>query len=852
MLAAAIKRHVLCKTRAAMNNQLETQNLEELDEFDYDPDFFNGIFPKQDTSTSTIHVPRPPTYPESPSLAGYTSEESDYSATTTTTSDAGRWSPSSTASSTTSSNPASQRPHQTMNDGMMTNGKTSLYRGVTRTSKTAWGAKYSSKRIINTCRTQEEAARAYDAYLKENVPEKYVKYANFCPSCDQYTNSLGLAWTKKACKCNDVAPRLVVPVSYEIKDETDGEADPSNQALEDFMTDDDFTFAERHEPKQPIATMGRVPYLSMSSFEVQQHMEDDESIAIKEEAEPVPIYHMSSSSLPDDDVLSTLLNATANAAGKTLSPMHLDNPQLFETLSHSLEARDSLSRLLHASSSFELLDTFQNGGGQLSEFDPQVSVVLETVFLRKYFRNDRKNLQCFPYCREHGNYYEAKMHGLEHAGKGVCRAPVKVRVSHPTPPTHLLVLARCQTVAKPVDVDAPLSLSSAGVHALQQSWTLGATSDMTQATTHVYFLPEVWKFDAELPKKRRVDDNDSDDLNYVVQIVVYTSSDGVAFERSAAVTSNRFDIQSTRTLLRQKQKKDDEDVLYLLGVPEKKKQRINVAKFERQVSSIVLETPVDLNKIKWAEAGESFEDLNDDDFNDEDEAAMDHTPEKDNVVVPVAPTSTTVLSASSSSSSSSSNNNGVLPPVTYTRLASPKTAPVAASAVPRDLPPHLVADKAPVADDEAWKAQFAPVLLAYGAINIPVSLAFLVVHILLLPVSLVALQSALQLADGVADMDLYFANSLSPREAGHALLDRIESRAGMARRHVYFILLKTPLNLLGFVCCLVLNVLALVLIVVPPISRVCRRGANASGMLAVNASKSNCGQDRLRQPERAV
>ncbi|KAL4110661.1 hypothetical protein PRIC1_002352 [Phytophthora ramorum] len=51
--------------------------------------------------------------------------------------------------------------------GKVIKGKTSKYRGVTQTSKTSWGAKYSAKRITNTCKTPEEAAHAYDEYLKQ-------------------------------------------------------------------------------------------------------------------------------------------------------------------------------------------------------------------------------------------------------------------------------------------------------------------------------------------------------------------------------------------------------------------------------------------------------------------------------------------------------------------------------------------------------------------------------------------------------------------------------------------------------------------------------------------------------------
>ena len=81
-------------------------------------------------------------------------------------------------------------------------GKTSAFRGVTRTSKSAWGAKYSSKRITSRCHTEEEAARAYDKYLQKFVPLKYAKYANFCPTCDQFTNSLRLSTVSSKCMCD--------------------------------------------------------------------------------------------------------------------------------------------------------------------------------------------------------------------------------------------------------------------------------------------------------------------------------------------------------------------------------------------------------------------------------------------------------------------------------------------------------------------------------------------------------------------------------------------------------------------------------------------------------------------------
>ncbi|KAJ0405305.1 hypothetical protein P43SY_001064 [Pythium insidiosum] len=89
--------------------------------------------------------------------------------------------------------------------GKMIKGKTSKYRGVTQTSKTSWGAKYSAKRITNTCKTPDEAARAYDEYLKTNHPEKYAKFANFCTRCDRFVNPLGLSEFKNECVCESLS-----------------------------------------------------------------------------------------------------------------------------------------------------------------------------------------------------------------------------------------------------------------------------------------------------------------------------------------------------------------------------------------------------------------------------------------------------------------------------------------------------------------------------------------------------------------------------------------------------------------------------------------------------------------------
>jgi len=79
----------------------------------------------------------------------------------------------------------------------------SIYRGVSKASGNKWGAKFGGKRIFaaSSCTTEEDAARAYDAYLKEHVPKKYLKFRNFCGDCGKFCNGLNLSSHPSQCVC---------------------------------------------------------------------------------------------------------------------------------------------------------------------------------------------------------------------------------------------------------------------------------------------------------------------------------------------------------------------------------------------------------------------------------------------------------------------------------------------------------------------------------------------------------------------------------------------------------------------------------------------------------------------------
>jgi hypothetical protein len=218
---------------------------------------------------------------------------------------------------------------------------------------------------------------------------------------------------------------------------------------------------------------------------------------------------------------------------------------------------------------------------------PPAIVEIQTRFLEKYWRNDRKNIQCFPYCPEHGDYYRVRIENLQHRCKGVCRAPVKAHVRIPAPAgasvvqPGLLVLARCNsTFSRNMTLSEQQSLSLTEMKSLQGVSAVGVIDNFTPLETgvggvqfDVTFHPDVWKFEFDLPKKRRHvqssspavsshgtdgDESLASEFLYFFEIDVFHSREKMTFERLGHTESMNFQIGNTRTLLRQRNKMVEE------------------------------------------------------------------------------------------------------------------------------------------------------------------------------------------------------------------------------------------------------------------------------------------------------
>ncbi|KAG7400995.1 hypothetical protein PHYBOEH_003585 [Phytophthora boehmeriae] len=734
---------------------------------------------------------------------GYTSEESDYSVVTP--SDEQNYQDMSflqTANtselvnvvgnySTDDLTTVAEQPQQKF-PGKVIKGKTSKYRGVTQTSKTSWGAKYSAKRITNTCKTPEEAAHAYDAYLKANYPAKFAKFANFCDKCGKFVNPLGLPEYPKECECKSDAVKspMSSPMPVSPKKEifnrqqitTPTSATPSlvppmapspagapstvsnnmvnmmgssthsldlNPAEEDnqvtlsrrssnlsvgslkfsFSEDTEQFFAESFND---VAKMSSDRGGAAFSDQQQNQKRDSLPMAVISSAvdsftqeenldQIINDINRSSSShslskgnlgrtderVANDSMDSFTGTGSSSGSGKmsdvgainnfgvvnveptTTNSLDFDVEELDELTKYFLSENDAaavVQQEMQANPGYMQQQNMGGMGAQSHQFKkthsldfdsdaampgsssrngivmpdvkledtnmmnpflmppetstagliappgspPPAMIEIQTQFLEKYWRNDRKNIQCFPYCPEHGDYYRVRIENLQHRCKGVCRAPVKAHVSIPAPAgasvaQHgLLVLARCNsTFSRNLALTEQQSLSLSEMKSLQGVSAIGvidnfAPLDPTLGGVQfdVTFHPDVWKFEFDLPKKRRhvqssspaISSHGAEDAGgdtpgaeflYFFEIDVFHSREKTAFERLGHMESMNFQIGNTRTLLRQRNKMvedlngsggtqahaglNDDKLVDADELPEKKK--VKISRGQREIVS---------------------------------------------------------------------------------------------------------------------------------------------------------------------------------------------------------------------------------------------------------------------------
>uniref|UniRef100_K3WNF0 Ig-like domain-containing protein n=1 Tax=Globisporangium ultimum (strain ATCC 200006 / CBS 805.95 / DAOM BR144) TaxID=431595 RepID=K3WNF0_GLOUD len=113
--------------------------------------------------------------------------------------------------------------------------------------------------------------------------------------------------------------------------------------------------------------------------------------------------------------------------------LHLEkitSKQLSQDVPRVLRGRSSADQKmpLGASASQHTINSMDKAALPPSSANFYAEVRLVTVLNDCYWKNGRKNLQCFPVCPEHNDFYSMKINNRKHSSVGVCRGPVYCHV----------------------------------------------------------------------------------------------------------------------------------------------------------------------------------------------------------------------------------------------------------------------------------------------------------------------------------------------------------------------------------------------------------------------------------------
>lgn len=872
--------------------------------------------------------------------------------------------------------------------------QTSKYRGVTQTSKTSWGAKYSAKRITNTCKTPDEAARAYDQYLKTYYPQKYSKFANFCEKCGRFVNPLGLPEYKSECGCSG-DPSLSSSTSSSTSTAAGSSASmdsPKKEVIRSQVTTPTATVS-LNPPTAPSPAAGpinpaededgnlRASNLSVGSLkfendelfseslnevakmaagEFDDEMDQYTSVSSLQKRDSLPMAVISSAvdSFTQEDNLDQIIQdingpssslhkrpsfsaaaiADIQAAGSSLatknsnesidmlsiepttgSASYVDfSPEELQDLSEYFLSDNDAAVVVQGQMGALAIDSAmpedqsagvpsrQGGYKKMHSLDysedgmnsqrsmtikEEVSMMdvdaiansflrvnpmpampvtstastatafparieIQTPFLEKYWRNDRKNIQCFPYCPEHGDYYRVRIENLQHRCKGVCRAAVKAQivipVMQPLSQSGLMVLSRCNsTFSRNETMSSQLSLNLSEMKTLQAVSAIGVIDNYAPveggmgAQFDVTFYPDVWKFEFDLPKKRRhvqnagmMDadlDNAGSEFLYFFEIDVFYSLDKTAFQRMGHCESVNFQIGNTRTLLRQRNKmtdastptqRNDDIVTSTDGLPEKK--RVKVIAGQRDVAMSTTSMSEDLSAdVRSSDLPKVKPDV----WKDDDSTAHDPASDYNPYISPK-------------------------PHAVEVTAAEPKVKVQPATTTAPEIP------SVDLVENYSLTKMFgyALVCVPLSVLFLPVGLCLLLVFLLLPPVA----PSVVKTLDTLADMELSRANSSivakDQRMVLHTLFSTGESsgkKPSVFRYHgngavwsriVYFCGVKFVISLLSLVAALPLTLFALLLFPIRPVSKAIGQAACGCVLWTREYSRNTTGKPLAPAP----
>ena len=191
-----------------------------------------------------------------------------------------------------------------------------------------------------------------------------------------------------------------------------------------------------------------------------------------------------------------------------------------------------------------------------------VTVQFQNAFFDRYWRNKRHNVQCFPSDSEYGDYCNWLMAPKESKGDLSVPRPVQIQIDRTNEASHsydqLQCIARIIPLADRRKTCVPGNILPNSFTGLSSFESGGGYSIAVRNTDHrnLYDItPKLWKYNGELPKKRK----QGMDYRLCLEVLILGRATAAATSSGGLVclgccASPAFELGSTRTLMRLKVK----------------------------------------------------------------------------------------------------------------------------------------------------------------------------------------------------------------------------------------------------------------------------------------------------------
>ncbi|ETW01283.1 hypothetical protein H310_06853 [Aphanomyces invadans] len=341
-------------------------------------------------------------------------------------------------------------------------------------------------------------------------------------------------------------------------------------------TKDSYHFMSQHasHPNDHDASVGRLASTSHYSMPDLHSNMGNHGNSMPMYHQSSPAYSTSGPSTSQHSTYSTLMESHHSGSSvSSILPTKKDMPPVYHN-----DYMDT--RPPHHSTHAPLPTSAHMSASLASAQSPQEAVIkVKTSLKNKYWRNGRRNLQCFPSCKVFGDYSQIKIEDLKQHDFmwGKCRGSLIAEVTLNSNATFddILLLGRVHSLENiPVPFDeAVIRECMIGrvvepdvMDTMKEQWIQGERLpdfiNPNQSITCYEFKPKVWKYTDDMVHgkcKRR-------NVRYYVQFEAFVpvlSGDRRCFVCIGSGMSSSFEVGSSRVLARQKRKAntgdDDED-----------------------------------------------------------------------------------------------------------------------------------------------------------------------------------------------------------------------------------------------------------------------------------------------------